>query len=194
MLKEYRKRYETPFPKGDHSIIKNRIRETYLNNVDDKILSMELEKNAILEAKDGLEVAIYHTTFNSHSPFSFGRDGEYSPMSLRVDLLPRYEDVLAMNINLAEKFTVPTYPRFIDWETVGGELKSRFLECFTYLLPFTVEEALIEEFPLKPAEDWVIKHMKDKEKRHFFEILPSLCSTSEGGSLRHVYKFKTRLC
>lgn len=196
-LNDYKKRYETPFNKSKYSIVKNRIRKIYLNNVNEKIISLENEKYSMCSAKDGLEMVMYHTAYNSHAPFSVGKDGDFSPISFRVELMKRYEDVLDLNVNIMKNNRLKTfeYTKFILYNKKKDVYVSEIKEFRCKYLPFCIEEDQYMNFPLELISCRVSELVKKSKYKYFFDLIPVLCSISEGtGNLRHVYKFIIRVC
>jgi hypothetical protein len=133
---EYRKQYEDKITEGEHLIVQNRVRESYLGEVNFKIAMLERERDAMNNAKSGMEMVIMHQTFNGHAPFSWGRDGNESRASFRVEPLPLYKEVLQLNIDIINDFNAKThaYPKYIIHYLKDNKCHQRIGEVHTYRL------------------------------------------------------------
>lgn len=104
LLLQYRKQFEKPF-RGKFAIIKNNVRMHYLNNVDEKIKHREDELHYLELMKNGDVSAMYMLIYmNGSGPVLAKRDDE-SPeqMSMQVELLSGYKEILKLNVAIADK-------------------------------------------------------------------------------------------
>ena len=56
MMLEYRKQYEDEITEGEYLVVQNRVRESYLGEVNFKIAMLERERDAMNNAKSGIEM------------------------------------------------------------------------------------------------------------------------------------------
>lgn len=199
MMLEYRKQYEDAIIEGEHLIVQNRVREAYLGEVNMKILQLERECGAMNKAKSGLEMVIMHQTFNGHAPFSWGRDGTDSRPSMKVEVLPKYKEVLQINIDVINEFKAAThmYPKYMVYELIDNKLCSRFGEVYTYRLGQVRENEIdfLDYNALKSKlYDYIPHYIGEGDKMEVFHcILPHFSSNDSNlNEPFHEWSFEMR--
>jgi hypothetical protein len=184
MMLEYRKQYEDEITEGEHLIVQNRVRESYLYQVNYKIAILKRERDAMNNAKSGMELAMLLTTFNGHSPLSWGRDGNESRVSFKTEPLPLYKEVLQINIDIVNDFNAkitqePVYSIYYD---ENGETKQRFKRVSNYLVG-RIKESDIHNFDYDNLKKLLYAHIhpylrNDSSMEVFHSIIPYYNSNS----------------
>ncbi len=185
MMLEYRKQYEDEITEGEHLIVQNRVRESYLGQVNFKIAMLEWERDAMNNAKSGMEMAIMHQTFNGHAPFSWGRDGNESRPSFRVEPLPLYKEVLQLNIDIINDFNAKThaYPEYITYYLKDNKLHERRVRVSNYRLG-RVKEHDINGFDYDSLKKLLYTHIpyylrEDRFMEVFHSVIPFFHSNDD---------------
>ncbi len=140
----------------------------------------------------GFETIVMHTAFNGFSPINWDRDGNCDPISFKVKLLSRYEEIINMNINVLEKCELET--------TVMNKFifDDKIFHYQDWVIGF-IEEYDFDTIDLKPVEIEIINcinKLKSKRGINFlFDLIPFLTiKDNDSSNVRHVYKFKYRIC
>ena len=186
MMLEYRKQYEDEITEGEHLMVQNRVRESYLGEVNFKIAMLERERDAMNKSKSGMEMVMMHQTFNGHAPFSWGRDGNESRPSFRVEPLPLYKEVLQLNVDIINDFNAKThpYPEYIFYHIKDNQLQKRHGRVYTYRLG-RIKEHDINHFDYDKLKKLLYTNIsthylgKDRFMEVFHSVIPFFHSNDD---------------
>ena len=182
---DYRRQYEDKITQGEHLIVQNRVREAYLGEVNMKIWQLERERDAMNNSKSGLEMVIMHQTFNGHAPFSWGRDGTESRLTLRVEPLPLYKEVLQLNVDIINDFNAKThnYPEYIIHYLKDKKLHQRRGKVNQYRLG-SIKEDEIHRFDYESIKTLLYANIsyylgEDRIMEVFHSVIPFFHSNDD---------------
>lgn len=186
IMLEYRKQYEDEIIEGEHLIVQNRVRESYLGEVNLKIAMLERERDAMNNAKSDMEMVMMHQTFNGHAPFSWGRDGDESRPSLRIEPLPLYKEVLQLNVDIINDFNAKThpYPEYIIYYLKDNKLHERMGRVSRYRLG-RIKEHDINHFDYDAFKKFLYGYIdnhylgKDSFMEIFHSVIPFFHSNND---------------
>jgi len=191
-LVEQRKKYETPFD-GLDSVLKNRIRLRFLDDVDANISNLKLEKTMLQDAESGVEVAMTMCVFHGHIPM-WGRDGDTHHVSMKKSVMTRYDDIIQLNLDVAKECDM-TVTDYIQYVTFDAEMKRSQRSHRSWMIrgnsPIQILEPL--DFSIIKAE--FTKIVQKRRFKFFYEIFPFyMLNDNNFNNIFHEYRFNAKMC
>ena len=181
ILSGYRKQYEGVI-EGKTAVIENRIRQYYYDEVNRKISALDMERSMQNKAKSGLESLMIHMYFAGNPPFMSDHDGTPVISQGRVELLPMYDEIRRINVDLLTRYNTETSINPIYYQ----ESKKMWFENKSWLL-FNIKESELNKFDYESLRHYVFLGVDSHISKHYnldciYSLMPKLHhnSTSEG--------------